>query len=704
MKLVIRRRLPWFVAGASLVLVSVGASLCLIYILRTGDAQRLISHQGLVPLITLSYALLGALVASRHPRNVIGWLYLAAAILYGLLAAAVGANVYNSLGRSGGLTWLDWLYWLGWWAWVPALILPFSFALPLFPDGRLLSRRWRLLVGLTGVGLAGTVLGLALHPGPIETWNMPGVNPLGIPGAGPLLEPLLNASATMLALSMLGALAAVGLRFHRSQGVEREQLKWVVYTAVVLFLLLGLASALAPVLLSEPAATDLSILLTDLFILGIAVSVSVAILRHRLYDIDLVINRTLVYGLLTAAIVGGYALIVGGLGVVFQAQGSLALSLVGVGIVAIVVQPARDRLQRAVNRLMYGERDDPYAVLSRLGQRLEGTLAPESVLPSLVETVAQTLKLPYAAIALSSASDSSGSLETFPIVAAYGSPSLNSLRLPLVYQGETIGALIVGPRAGDAFSIADRRLLDDLARQAGVAVHAVRLTADLQRSREQLVAAREEERRRLRRDLHDGLGSQLAALHLRADTARALIPENPATAEAVLVELRDELRAAVADIRRVVYELRPPALDELGLAGALHALAARSTSADGLRVNVEAPESLPPLTAAAEVAAYRIAQEALTNVARHARARTCVIRLDLADCLQLEIRDDGLGLPPQAASGVGLRSMRERAEELGGSCCVEAQGVAGGTRVTARLPLLHGVDRARESPAAQAVN
>lgn len=678
----------WVLAGLAIVLVSLGITLSLIYILRTGNVRPLISHQGLIPFITVSYALLGALIASRHPRIVIGWLYAATAILNGLMAVAVGNTAFQSLDQSNWLPWSDALNWLSRWSWTTAIVLPFGMALKFFPDGRLLSRRWRPLAGITGVGLAGAALSLALHPGPIASWDIPGGNPYGIPGAGVWLEPILNASGALLAFDMLVTLGLVGLRFRRARGLEREQLKWVVFTTLVLSPVLGLAAALAPFFLNESAAREVSIVLTDLFILGIAVSVSVAILRRRLYDIDLVLNRTLVYGALTAAVISVYGLVVGGLGVLLQARGSLALSLLGVGMVAIVVQPVRDRLQRAVNRMMYGERDDPYAALSRLGQRLENTLAPEAVLPSVVETVAQTLKLPYAAISLARSPDSACPIETFPIVAAYGPPTPDPVRLPLVYQAETIGALIVGPRAGEAFSPADRRLLEDLARQAGAAAHAVQLTSDLRRSREQLVTAREEERRRLRRDLHDGLGSQFAGLHLRAAALGALLPDNPA-AQAVAVELRDEIRAAIADIRRLVYELRPPALDELGLAGGLRSLAAQYTSPAGLQVSIEAPEPLPPLPAAVEVAAYRIAQEALTNVVRHARARQCAIRLACAEAVHLEILDDGLGLPADHHAGVGLRSMRERAEELGGTCRVETNA-GGGARVVAWLPLARG--------------
>jgi signal transduction histidine kinase len=260
--------------------------------------------------------------------------------------------------------------------------------------------------------------------------------------------------------------------------------------------------------------------------------------------------------------------------------------------------------------------------------------------------------------------------------------------LPLVYQREEIGRLVLSPRApGEEFSSADRSLLEDLARQAEVAVHAVRLTIDLQNSRERLVATREEERRRLRRDLHDGLGAQLAGLNVQAGTLRRLIPHDPAAADELVVELREELRGAIADIRRLVYDLRPPALDDLGLAEALRRLAERyGSNGEQLHVLVETSEDLPNLPAAVEVAVYRITQEALTNVARHARARRCVVRLVVNEDVALEIVDDGVGILAERGAGVGLSSMRERASELGSSCVVESTP-EGGTRVLVRLPL-----------------
>jgi signal transduction histidine kinase len=320
-------------------------------------------------------------------------------------------------------------------------------------------------------------------------------------------------------------------------------------------------------------------------------------------------------------------------------------------------------------------------VISHLGRRLEAALAPESVLPTIAETIAQALKLPYAAILLKEG-------EGFRTAAAYGSPLGEPETFPLVYQREEIGRLVLSARApGEVFSDADRSLLEDLARQAEIAVHAVRLTSDLQHSRERLVATREEERRRLRRDLHDGLGGQLAGLNVQVGTLRRLIPRDPAAADELVVELRDELRSAIADIRRLVYDLRPPALDDLGLVEALRRLAERYGSESGqLRVSVKAPEDLPNLPAAVEVAVYRIAQEALTNVAHHAQAQNCVVQLAVDEDVALEVIDDGVGIPKERGAGVGLSSMRERASELGGTCVVEP-APEGGTQVLVRLPL-----------------
>lgn len=541
----------------------------------------------------------------------------------------------------------------------------------LFPDGRFIPRwtRWLLIVWvLIDISLVFFDAPFGLSHWPILLGVVAVIGFVGI---------------------LLCLLAAQIHRYRRvSDPVERQQTKWIVFALEVSFVgLLRGSQGLYALPLLFPALhlfTDLSapllFSLNVLLFFPLPFAFGIAIWRHRLWDIDLILNRTLVYGILTASIVGLYVLLPILLGTLFQAQGHPVISLFATVLIAVLFQPLRSRLHRSVNRLMFGERDEPYTVLSRLGQRLEATLAPETVLPILIETVAQALKLPYAAI---------GFLQdgTLIVAASYGRKEAEaSLRLPLVYQGEQIGELLLAARSpGEAFTPADRRLLDDLARQAGVAAHAVHLTMDLQISRERLVTAREEERRRLRRDLHDGLGPQLASQTLLLATVRKLLRQDPDAAETLLAHATAQAQEAISDIRRLVYALRPPALDDLGLLAALHEQIAQYQSSS-VTFALEAPESLSPLSAAVEVACYRIVQEAVTNVLRHAHAHTCVIRLSVGKSLCLEITDNGVGLPQVIRTGVGLNSMRERATELGGACVIEANP-AGGTRVSVQLPL-----------------
>jgi signal transduction histidine kinase len=557
----------------------------------------------------------------------------------------------------------------------------FGFFLYLFPDGRFVPRwtRW--------VAFAWIAWQLPKYWFP--SWASSDLN--SWPGW---------LAVTVWAVALGTVVYAQVFRYRRvSNAVQRQQIKWVVFgisAAVMAFLGIAVTlSAFAPTPTSSSTVATILVgyALVYAAMLLIPLSIGVAILRQHLWDIDLIINRTLVYGALTASVILLYVLVVGGLGGLVQVRGNLAISLLATGLAAVLFQPLRYRLQRGVNHLMYGERDDPYAVLSRLGSRLESTLAPDAMLPAVAKTVMETLRLPYAEIQLKRE-------DGFETAATAGNPVEKALRLPLVYGGETVGQLVLGPRSGEEeFATAERRLLEDLAHQIGASAHAtlmtdeaLKLSADLQRSRERLVEAREEERRRLRRDLHDGLGPQLSSQALTIDAVRKLMRRDPDAAEGLLLELKADAQAAVTDVRRLVYGLRPPALDDLGLLGALGESAAQY-SAKGLHVSVEGPDNLPPLSAAVEVAAYRIAQEALTNVARHAEATTCTVYLAIeeAGALCVEVRDDGRGVPDSqenssVRAGVGLMSMRERATELGGSLVVEPLS-GGGTRVRVRLPL-----------------
>lgn len=615
-------------------------------------------------LVLVIFATVGAVIVLHRSTHPVGWIIALGTLLWALGALGVEYAVVvlgqrpHSLGPAAAAAVLGpWARALGW-------TLMASFVLLLFPDGRLPSARWRPVALCAAAYLGLWTVAALLAPAPADDRLARIRNPFGVQALSHLQDLAIALSLPILALCA----AALIHRFGTAKGDERQQLKWLAYGVALPIVLIGLTLATRNGNL--PWAQTVVI---------IPLAIGIAILRYHLYDIDLLINRTLVYGALTGCVVGLYILVVGGLGVLFRSGGSSGIAFVATGIVAVLFQPLRASLQRGVNHMMYGQRDDPYDVMSALGRRLEESLSPEGVLPGIAEAVQGALKLPYVGIAIRQ----DGS---FTRAADSGSPGDRVLALPLIYQHEIVGRLLLSPRRGDDdLSPADYRLVHDLARQAGAAVHTIRLNAELQQARERLVTAREEERRRLRRDLHDGLGPQLGSQTLTLTAVKKLLRHDPDAAETLLDDAMTHAQDAITDIRRLVYQLRPPALDDLGLLGSLRETAARY-SHNGLQVTVDPPKSPPPLPAAVEVACYRIVQEALTNVVRHASATYCAVRLQVDDTLRLEILDNGIGLGGNYRAGVGVLSMRERAEELGGSCALESRP-DGGTVVRAFLPL-----------------
>jgi len=573
------------------------------------------------------------------------------------------------------------------WYWPVFLVQSMSFGgniilFYLFPSGQFVPRWTRYLAA---VMLMWIVAGLVLPP------NFPN---------HPRNWPVLLWALVVIGWFATSAFAQLYRYRYVSTFIQRQQTKWIVFGSIGSLIpnsILVLLYLILPSLNQPGPSQELYILLTHPFYYLIfpalmPISIAISILRYHLWDIDVVINRSLVYGTLTAVIVGVYALAVSALDTVFRTNGNFFISLFAAGLVAALFQPARERLQRGVNRLMYGDRDDPYAVLSRLSQRLKTALKPQAALPIIVETIAQALKLPYVAIALRD-----GEAEAFSEVAVHhrsSTPTAELAIIPLIYQGEIIGQLRVAPRSpGEPFTPPEQRLLDDLAQQAGAAAQALRLTADLQQARERLITTREEERRVLHRNLHDRIGPALAGLRLKIEAAQNLLGSDPMTGDSLLADAAAQTQSVAGEIQNTIYHLRPPALDQLGLVGAIrnHPLASNNGSATQPQVDVEAPEPLPPLPAAVEVAAYHIAMEALNNVVRHAQASVCRLALSMTAinqkyCLHLEICDDGLGLPPHPHSGVGIASMRERAEELGGTFRAEPGPNGSGTCVIAELP------------------
>jgi signal transduction histidine kinase len=556
----------------------------------------------------------------------------------------------------------------------------FSFAtlllmLLVFPQPKLPMRRHPRLTVTAVYGLALLTVGIS------------SALPFGAAGLA------LGWTAVVLASLMLGASVVHSLRTVRDP-VERAQVRWLAWplAGLALFLMLLMASfftlAFARLLGIAPLIRTLDLLISGLYvsfsllILLLPLSLAAGIWRDSLFDIKIIVNRTLVYASLTLVIMALYALAVGFFSLLLPWDNNVVLSVLATGIVALLFQPLRRQLQQAVNRMMYGERDDPVTLLARLGRRLAEVTTPSETPQTIVNTLGEVLKLPYAAVILYE----NGSAVEAAVHGQPPQPPFAARAFPLTYQERSIGELRVGLRGGqEPFTGAEDRLLHNIAQQAGAAVVAAQLTGQLQRSRTRLVAAREEERRRLRRDLHDSLGPQLATLTLKVDAARNFLSHDPQRSEQLLFELKTEIQEALGDIRRLAYELRPPALDQMGLVGALQAYGASLKGSGQLKTTVEARGELPPLPAAVEVAAYRIAVEAMTNVARHAQACTCCVRLQADSDLHLEIYDDGVGLPRELWPGVGLLSMQERAAELGGVCRVERQ--QRGTRVVARLPL-----------------
>lgn len=626
--------------------------------------------------LALGFSIAGALILDRQPSQPMGWLFCVAGLTAAITGFAREYAVRALLIDPGSLPAGELMAWLSSWMWVGTVPLLGTVGLLLFPNGRLPSPRWRPVLRASIALLVLLACSFAFALGELADFP-PLDNPIGFLPEG------FKASGGVLMLAVAAGLASAVHRYRLARGDERQQLRWMAVAAAFFALVVLVAYVV------DGAGGDIW-WIQNVATLGLVAAAAVAILRYRLYDLDLVVNRTLVYATLTALVVAGYVGIVAGLGELLDSSG-IGLSLVATAAVAVAVQPLRAIIQRRVDRLMYGDRDDPYRALSRLSERLGQALDPDAVVPAVVEAVADGLRLPYVAIELREAAG-------LRIAASHGEPRGGELvHLPLEYRGAEVGQLLVAPRPGsDALSPADLALLAELARQAGVAAHVVRLTQDLRRSRERLVTAREEERRRLRRDLHDGLGPALAAIALEIQSVDALIDRDPGAARQLLARLRGEVQESIADIRRIAYDLRPPTLDELGLVAAVREQAARlgggsaATGETGLRVAVEAPAELPPLPAAVEVAAYRIALEALTNVSRHARASNCSVRITVNGDLELEVGDDGAGINGRPADGLGLVSMRERVEELGGSLSLRPGHEGRGTVLTVRLP----VDRA----------
>ncbi len=637
----------------------------------------------LIAIAVLPVPLVGSAAVRAQPRNQVGWMLLAAGVTLplGVTAYTVAHTAFS-----------PWAGWLDAWPWTPALTVLPTVGLLLFPDGRLPSRRWAPALWL---GWAVTIAQL------LYAWFAPALldfpdraNPTALPGAfGQAADGLALTIALVAPLATVSALA-VYVRFRREDpgSPARAALRLVLPAAVLAAL--GWWTCYAIVGIYGDGASDKAFAAEVSGLLAIAVTAWVAIRRYGLFDGRQVLHRALVYAALSVLVVAVYLGAAAVVGMIVSAAAGRTVALVVAVLAAI---PLHGALRRLANRIVYGYSDDPAGALAFLGARLTGAADADDVLPGVADSVRSALRLPGVRIEIGDGSVSSGALAddaravpgdaaVVPVDADVAAADASAVHqheheeFPLVFAGERIGTLTAARREpGRPFTAGEHRLLTDLARQIAAAGHAVTLTRDLRRSRERLVTATAEERRRIRRDLHDGLGPTLAGIVLGLQRVRGRTPD-PDTA-GQLSQLTEQTRTAIAEVRRLVYDLRPPALDELGLVGALDE---QARALGG--ITVSGPPGGPVLPAAVEVAAYRIAMEAMTNIVRHAGARAASVTLSLNGALELDVVDDGAGLPAAFRAGVGISSMRERATELGGTCVIEP-APGSGTRVRAVLPL-----------------
>jgi signal transduction histidine kinase len=413
-------------------------------------------------------------------------------------------------------------------------------------------------------------------------------------------------------------------------------------------------------------------------------ALSVAMFRHRLFALDLLISRTLVYGGLSVGLLSLYMLVVFGVGSLLHQTRAVWLSLLATGLIALLFQPLRDVLQKRVSHFLYGQRDEPYEVMRQVSRQLQ-TLRPSDMLPALVQTLQEMLRLPYVAITIyySPFTKTLRKIEE-------GTPGSQVLQFPLEVQDDLgirteIGSLEISPRSYETLSEHEQKLIEAIARQIAVAAHSLRLSLDLQASREKLVTAREEERRRLQRDLHDNLGATLAAQTLKVGAVRSVLSKDTRVANDLLQTLEKDMQGSLNYVRHVVQGLRPPLLDQFGLKKALEHVLRERVQGQALHLQLELPD-LPTLSAAVEVASYFVITEAVTNVLRHAKATLCKVSIVRQDRgLELTVQDNGVGFDSAYSNeSVGLNSMRERCEELGGTLSLSNDG---GTKVWAFLPI-----------------
>jgi signal transduction histidine kinase len=642
-----------------------------------------------------AFATVGALLAWKRPANPIGWLLSAVGLAFAIGGVSLMLAYFPAARPVAH--WFGWIWLFGLSLTVPILLL--------FPTGRLLSRRWRTAAWAAYAGPVAWVLGNAFAPTIITATPARIRNPIGVQGApGAISQVLAIAGALLSVAAGLVAVASLAVRYRRAQLVQREQLKWLLYTSGLIVAAVLAEIAIQKLMGPTQASVNLQNGISSGAVALVPVAIGIAVFRYRLYDIDVVINKTLVYGTLAAFITGVYVAIVVGIGSLVtgpRGHQSLLLPIAATAVVAIAFQPVRERVQRLANRLVYGSRATPYEVLAQFAERMGGTYATEDLLPLMAQLLAEGTAAARADVWLADElqfrNDASWppGLPPLPPISAdvpdgeLTSPGADRI-VPVRYRGEQLGALSLTKRPGESLTPTEGKLLLDLAAQAGLVLRNVRLweqltarLVDLHASRQRLVAAQDAERRRIERNIHDGAQQQLVSLAIKLSLAESMVGADCEGERDMLGELHVEAVGAVEDLRDLARGIYPPLLVADGLVAALSPQVARSAVPVALDGG-----GIGRYPAEIEAAAYFCVLEALQNMGKYSRATSARVRLSAGPHgeLMFDVADDGIGFDPAAmAYGSGLQGIEDRLGTHGGTVDVVSSPGAG-TVIRGSLP------------------
>jgi signal transduction histidine kinase len=674
--------MAWVVGGVSVVLLA--ASLIPMYVDRNAtlppDAVSWSLSSVLDVVVNIGVPTIGIVLVVRRPDNLIGRLFLLAGFV---LSIQNFAGVYalhalrvdpGSLPAGRAMAWISNTVWP-----IPIGTLPFLFLL--FPTGHLRSRRWLPVGWLAGAVVAVLVFSSVVFA--TQTWQDPFITDFDGSGAmGSAANILFVVSLFAVPVVMIASFVSAAVRFVRSEGDERLQLKW--FATAAAFVALGFSVAM---LWDSPIASTL----TTLALLWLYVAIGIAVLKYRLYEIDVVIGKAVMFAILGAFITVVYVGIVAGVGTLVGSSRNPLLSAVAAGIVAVAFQPVRQRARHLANRLVYGKRATPYEVLSDFSARAADTYSTEDVLPRMVQILAAGIGATEARVWLRVGTDirpvawwpEDGILA--PVAMADGDlPDFAEREhaFPVRHGGELLGAITVVVSPGEPLSSEQERLLRDVAAQTALVLRNVRLIEELRESRRRIVTAQDARAKALERNLHDGAQQQLVALGVKQRLAEALVVSDPEKAQRMLSEIQSDTHDALENLRDLARGIYPPLLADQGLGAALAGQARKAA----LPVEVVG-DSVGRHAQEIEAAVYFCCLEALQNVAKYANATRAAIRLSADDgWLRFEVEDDGSGFDPNVTRfGTGLQGMGDRLEAVGGSLEVRSEP-GRGTTVVGKVP------------------